>query len=101
MNDPEYIRFNNEVVRPMAERMRSLVADLKAIGPDVDRLLPGLTGHEAEAIEDGRQGEGVSLMTVADVLGLAAIREAMLGLVTPEAEALVSKACVRPAIRSE
>lgn len=99
ITNPEAIRFSNEVVRPMAERMRDLIIDLEAIGPEVDRLLPSIPNDPTEIVEDGREAEGVSRLNGAQINALAQVRAAVLALADAQTRSLISSACVRPPIR--
>jgi len=71
VTDPEAIRFCNEVVRPIAERLRDLdavVAD--AMGEWFGGINTVIGSSGDDDIADGREGEGVSRLTAADVAGL-------------------------------
>jgi len=96
ITDPETIRLSNEAIRPLAEQMRGLVAQLAGLEEQITRILPDIPNDPAEIVEDGREAEGISRLTGADIHALAAIRAGVLALATPEVQALVSKACVRP-----
>ena len=67
--DPVVILFNDEVIRPLAERIR----DMKAVMDDaaqryVDDVVPLLVGNaNTDLIEDGRAATGVSRMTRGDL----------------------------------
>lgn len=95
ITDPELIRLTNEVVRPLAEQTRDLVIKLSIVQERINRLLPDVPNDPVEIIADGRENEGVSRLSGADIHGIVAIRDAMLALITPEASALIHKACVR------
>lgn len=95
ITDPEAIRLTNEIIRPLAERMRNLIAELEAAQEMVDRIMPTIPA-DSTIVEDGREAEGVSVLTGLDIHGLVEIRGAILLLATPQARALVSKASVRP-----
>lgn len=67
MNDPEAIRFVNEKIRPLAEKLEALSAEL---GVFRTQWFGGLNTHFANAgepVEDGREAEGTSRLTCGDV----------------------------------
>lgn len=69
INDPIVIRFLNEAVRPMNERLRrdlrSLSDVLTAYDADVDALLA--SAADDDVLADGRESEGVPLRTVGEL----------------------------------
>ena len=93
ITDPQAIRFTNEVIRPLSEQLRALSANIDAATlawtGGISALIPD---SAAELLDDGRQVEGVSRLTGADiravVTALAAIRAA-------GTDAVISKPCVR------
>ena len=98
INDPEAIRFCNEVVRPLSERIRALKADIDAVRAAYDGGIGEFFfNHGGEAIDDGREGEGVSRLTGNDVLAFVDL--VPYGLKTmldaPGVPAIISKPCVR------
>lgn len=95
IDNPEIIRLTNEVVRPLAEQTRDLIIKLSIIQERIDRLMP-LIPNDTSLILDGREAEGVSRLTGQDIHGILAIRNQIVALITPEASALIHKACVRP-----
>ena len=71
ITDAEAIRFVNEQIRPMAERLRDLNALLDYT--QGQWFGGGLSAHFAagsDTVEDGREAEGVSRMTAQDVTNL-------------------------------
>lgn len=95
IDNPEIIKLTNEVVRPLAEQTRDLMIKLSIIQERIDRLMP-LIPNDASVILDGREAEGVSRLTGQDIYGILSIRNQIVALNTPEASALINKACVRP-----
>lgn len=96
MNNKEAIRFVNETVRPLAEKIRAMKAELNAA-----RIVwySGMNAHfnkGIEPVEDERETEGVSRLTCDDVTNFMSQ-----AIKTAEAEAsawndqVVSKPCVR------
>jgi len=71
ITDAEAIRFVNEKIRPMAEKLRALDAlidDLRT-----SWFGGGLSAHfatGADTVADGREAEGVSRLTAQDVTNL-------------------------------
>lgn len=98
ITDPQAIKFCNEQVRPMCEKLRAIKAELDAMRTTYDAGIGSFFyGHDAEAIEDGREAEGTSRLTGADVLAFIAIAPyAVKALLEtngyPEA---IAKPCVR------
>jgi len=96
VTNPEIIRFTNEVIRPLAEELRSVVAKLDASQDAVDRLLP-LVPNDMSMIADGRQAEGVSQLVGAEIHAMSGIRDQIIALSNqPGVRALISKTSVRP-----
>lgn len=96
IENPEAIRFVNEQVRPSAEKIRGLKAEIDATMvawfAGVDASIPN---DAREVLADGREGEGVSRLTGADIHNfmarLASIQEGLSGK-----ETIIEKPCVRP-----
>jgi hypothetical protein len=92
MNNPQAITFINEQVRPLCEQLRALKAKFDALAPVwYGGLNVTIPNDAQEPIEDGREAEGVSRLTGADIHGVVAQFLA----VTPNAE-IIAKPCVRP-----
>ena len=98
ITNPEAIAFCNEYIRPLAEQVRALKARIDAAGT---RWFSGVNvavgTSSADQIADGREAEGVSRLTAADVTNL------MSQLLTIQAQleqsgvaGIVEKPCVRP-----
>jgi hypothetical protein len=67
ITDPQAVRFANEVIRPTCERLRLLKADVDAA---VAAWFSGVNTrfpNTSETLTDGRAGDGVSVLTGADV----------------------------------
>lgn len=92
ITNPEAIRFVNEQVRPLCERLRALKAEFDALAP---RWYGGLnvtiSNSANDPIVDNRDAEGVSRLTGADVHNAVA----QLLAVAPNAE-IIAKPCVNP-----
>jgi hypothetical protein len=98
ITNAEAIRFSNEVIRPMAEQIRALKAEVDAAlvtwFGGVDDLFPN---SPSEAVEDGRESEGVSRLTGADVNNLVTQLSVFKTQLEQAGVAdVVSKPCVRP-----
>jgi hypothetical protein len=63
ITNPEAIRFCDEQVRPLAEKMRALKAEADATMVDWYGGINAEIPNDASAIDDGRESEGVSRMT--------------------------------------
>lgn len=96
ITDPEAIKFVNEYIRPMCENIRYS----NARGADFAIKWAGLSGDfpndPAEIVEDGRESEGISRLSGADIQGVAAVFNQLLADLTPESQAVIQKPCVRP-----
>lgn len=96
MNNPEAIRFVNETVRPLAEKIRALKAELNAARVTWYSGMNANFNKGTELVEDGRDAEGVSRLACDDVINFMSQ-----AIKTAEAEAsawndqVVSKPCVR------
>ena len=97
ITNTEAIRFTNEVIRVKAEQLRGLKAEIDALMAawfgGINTLIPNDAG---EALEDGREAEGVSRLTGADinalVTQLAGIQTALNAGGVAD---VISKPCVR------
>ena len=73
ITDPRAIKFTNEVVRPLAERIRDVLEDVaraeQSWADEVGALIP----NTADVLEDGRDAEGVSRLTGAEINSLRAV----------------------------
>jgi len=95
----EEIKFVNEYIRPMCENIRYM----KARGDDFALKWAGLSGgfpNDTSMIEDGREAEGISRLTGADINAVANVFNTLLGDIDTAAEAVIAKPCVRPLLYS-
>lgn len=97
ITDAEAIRYCNEQVRPLAERMRALDYEIQAAlvtyNAGVGDIFYNATG---ETIEDGRADEGVSRLTGNDVLLLVTQMQAYkTAMDQAGVRNVISKPCVR------
>lgn len=98
ITDAEAIRFVNERIRPAAEKIRNLraeMADHKAVWfQGISTVVPN---SAAQVLEDGREAEGVSRLTGADVNNMVTRMDALLTVLdAPNAMDVVHKTAVRP-----
>lgn len=99
IDNPEAIRFTNEVVRPMCEKIRALKAEIDSARVSYDGGIGDyFFTHGAEAVEDGREAEGVSRLTGNDVLAFvsATLYDLKAAIEANNGEVTVAKPCVRP-----
>ena len=97
ITDPEAIKFVNEYIRPMCEQVRYMGARGSDFANKWALLGADFPVDPAEVVEDGREGEGISRLTGADINATAAVFLTLLASIgTPEAQATISKPCVRP-----
>jgi hypothetical protein len=98
MSSKEVVKYTNEQVRPMAEKLRGLKAEIDAallqwhsgIGAE-------LTADLSTTIDDGREAEGISRLTANDCVNLIAILESLQAELGQVGKAqIISKPCVRP-----
>ncbi len=103
INDPRAIRYCNEVLRPLAERVRSLLEDVEraeqAWRDEIGVLIPN---DANEAVLDGRENEGVSRLSGQEVNAVRAVftqlRTLRLGSATTalaNVDTRIGKVCVR------
>lgn len=97
ITDPQAIRYCNEIVRPMCEMFRAVYyRDKSALnvwfGGGVNALFP----NDASPVQDGREIEGVSRLTGADVNN---VMTQLVAFVTAMEQSgvldVISKPCVR------
>lgn len=102
ITDPEVIRWCNEAVRPICERIRALQADIQALKSSYDGgigdhfYIENPTQQQLdEVVEDGREGD--SRLTRADILAFVALVPYGIGTTLGEGgnPATIAKPCVR------
>ena len=68
ITSPEAIRFVNEIVRPLAERMRGLKVMIDSALTTWNAGLNTVIGTSSgDLLEDGREDEGVSRLYASDI----------------------------------
>ena len=96
ITDAEAIRFVNEVIRPTAEKMRGLKAEIDAATVAWFAGLNSAITNTADLLDDGREAEGVSRLTGADVVNLITQMMAyQTQLNAGGVASVISKPCVR------
>lgn len=96
MNDPEAIRFVNEVVRPLAEKLRAVKAELNSARISWYAGLNTKFATGADPVDDGRDAEGVSRLTCGDVTNFIAQAIKTAAAEGSEwNEQIIAKPCVR------
>lgn len=97
ITDPEAIKFVNEYIRPMSEQIRYMGARGSDFAQKWALLAADFPNDAAETLEDGRDAEGISRLTGADINASATVFLTLLAAIgTPEAQSAISKPCVRP-----
>lgn len=97
ITNAQAVRFVNEVIRPKAEQLRALKAEIDgAMATWHGGLGAVFTADMAGLVADGREAEGVSRLTGNDVVLLISQMEAMqTQLNGGGVAAVISKPCVR------
>jgi hypothetical protein len=96
ITDPEAIKFVNEYIRPMCEQIRSSNAKGADFAIKWAGISAGFPNDAAEMLEDGREDEGISRLTGADINAVATVFSSLLGDLDSTAQAIIQKPCVRP-----
>ena len=97
ITNTECIRFTNEVIRPMAEKLRAIKAEIDAHMLTWHGGLGAIfTADMAGAVEGGRENEGVSRLTGNDVVGIVnQIEQLQTQLNGAGVMTVIAKPCVR------
>ena len=97
ISDPQAIRFTNEKVRPLCEQVRALKATIDATTVEWFATQSSLITNNSEAVADGREAEGVSRLTGADVTSvITQLLAIQTTLNAGGVAAVISKPCVQP-----
>ena len=97
ITDPEAVRFVNEQVRTIAEDLRALKARIRAAQTSWFAGLNQRFPNTTDLVEDGREAQGVSRLTGANVNSLMSVAIGVGDAINDE---IVSLPCVRP-LRAE
>lgn len=92
ITDPEAIRFANEIARPLAEKARAFRAEVEGASTQWFAGIDDKFPNDSTPVDDGREAEGVSRLTGADITNLISILVAMNGAGNTQ---VISKPCVR------
>lgn len=100
ITNEEFIRWVNEVIRPLAETLRSAGLTVDSTIDEWNRnylgLLGGLDGAD-DVVLDGRESQGVSRLTGADIKAfIAAISALQSGYQAGKMTDVIYKPCVKP-----
>ena len=97
ITDPEAIKFVNEYIRPMCENVRYMGARGSDFVNKWAQVAGSFPDSALETVEDGREGQGVSRLTGADINAVAGVFTLLLSEISgATAQAVISKPCVRP-----
>ena len=99
ITDAEAIKFVNEYIRPMCENIRYM----KARGDDFALKWAQLSSdfpNDTSPVVDGREAEGISRLTGADINAVATVFNTLLGNIDATATSVIAKPCVRPLLYS-
>jgi len=92
ITDPQAVKFSNEQLRPLCESTRALVTQLQSMETQWYGGINTLFPNDTTVLDDGRQGEGVSVLTGADVNSAVSVLIAMVGQYNSQ---IIEKPCVR------
>lgn len=92
ITNPNTIQFINQVVRPLCEKARALNALIDAANTQWFAGVNTTVPNTSEALADGRDAEGASRLTGADINSAMSILGAMKASSNAE---IIQKPCVR------
>jgi len=93
ITDPQAVKFSNEEVRPLCELARAFNAKVTDMQTSWYAGINNLFPNDSTVLDDGRQGEGVSVLTGADINSAVSTLIAMLNASNAQ---IIDKPCVRP-----
>ena len=106
ITDPRAIKYTNEVLRPLAEKLRDVLEDIARAEQTWTDEVGALMPNTADVLEDGRDAEGVSRLTGAEINSLRAVFVQMKNLRAGSAvttlanvDTRIGRACVRTLTR--
>lgn len=88
-------KFTNEVVRPTAERLRKLKAELASINVLWSSEISSLITNDIDTIDDSRVQDGVSVLKGSDVHDLMYIIGLISDTLNNASAGTIEKPCVR------
>jgi hypothetical protein len=95
ITDAEAIKFTNDYIRPMCENLRFM----NARGADWAQKWTQMSSkfpNDTSVVEDGREAEGISRLSGADINAVAAVFGSLLTIMDATAQTAINKPCVRP-----
>lgn len=102
ITDPRAIKYANEVLRPLAEKLRDVNEDIARAEQHWTDEVGALCPNTSDVLEDGRDAEGVSRLTGAEINSLRAVFVQMKNLRAGSAvttlanvDTRIGRACVR------
>lgn len=97
ITNQEVIRYSNEVVRPIAEKIRALKVEMdSAMVTWFSTISTNCPNSSSEVLEDGRSSEGVSILTGQDIVSvITSIQSLQTVLDAGGMSGIISKPCVR------
>ena len=96
ITNPIAIKFSNEVIRPLAEEMKLLKVRADQAMTDWYAGINTLFPNDSSPVQDGREAEGISRLTGADVnnlMGQVGVYKSQLE--QPGVPQVIAKPCVR------
>lgn len=93
ITNPEAIKFVNEQIRPLCEEARAFNARVTAMQTKWNSGINALFPNDTTALDDGRDAEGVSRLTGANVQQAVG---SLLAMLTASNSQIIEKPCVRP-----
>lgn len=92
IDNPEAIRFVNEQVRPLCEKLRAVFAEIDSMQISWQGRLSVMFPGDETLVDDGREGEGVSHLTGSDIQQVMSIVANVAGEKNVQ---ILAKPCVR------
>lgn len=97
ITDPRAIKFTNEAIRPLAERLRDLKNDLDDVAVRWNAEIAPLVPNDTSVLEDGRAAQGDSVLTGADITNFVTV---LLALKTRLGQSGVADVVSKPTVRA-
>jgi hypothetical protein len=96
ITNPAVIKFSNEVLRPMSERLRALKYTIDVELITFNSQILGQLASGADTIEDNRQVSGCAYLIAQDMISVMDIMAAIQTILSAGGVAqILSKPCVR------
>jgi len=96
ITDAEAIKFTNDYIRPMCENLRYMTARGADWSKKWAELSSKFPNKGDQIVEDGRESEGISRLTGADINAVATVFGSLLTIMDGTAQTAIAKPCVRP-----